>query len=50
MELAGAMRGIAANGHLRSELRTAGLRRAAAFSWKCTARRTHEVYEEIARP
>jgi glycosyltransferase involved in cell wall biosynthesis len=47
-ELADAMRGIAENPQLRSQLRTAGLRRAAAFSWKCTARRTHEIYEEIA--
>ncbi|MGD1070476.1 MAG: glycosyltransferase family 1 protein [Bryobacteraceae bacterium] len=47
-EIAGAMRNMGANSVLRSDLRTAGLARAAAFSWRCTARRTHEIYEEIA--
>jgi glycosyltransferase involved in cell wall biosynthesis len=47
-ELADAMRGMAANPRLRSDLRTAGLARAAAFSWRCTARRTHEIYLGVA--
>jgi len=48
LELADAMRSVASNAHLRAELRRAGLARAAAFSWKGTARETHDIYAEIA--
>jgi glycosyltransferase involved in cell wall biosynthesis len=47
-EIANAMRGIAANPGVRADLGAKGLARAAAFSWKCTARRTHELYQRIA--
>ena len=47
-EIADAMRGIAANPRLRRDLRNAGLARAAAFSWKGTARETHAIYAELA--
>jgi glycosyltransferase involved in cell wall biosynthesis len=44
-----AMTAILDNGALRQELRTAGLRRAAAFTWCDTARNTMEVYREARR-
>jgi glycosyltransferase involved in cell wall biosynthesis len=46
-ELADAMRGIAANARIRGDLRKAGLKRAADFSWKGTARQTRAIYSEI---
>ncbi len=49
VEIAGAMQGIASNPQLRGDLRKAGLARAAAFSWKSTARQTRAVYADIAR-
>ena len=47
-ELADAMRSVAANPRLRCDLRNAGLVRARAFSWRCTARRTRAIYAEVA--
>jgi len=44
-----AMAALIDNRAMRQELRAAGLRRAAAFSWRDTARQTMEVYEEARR-
>ncbi len=41
-----AMRGMLSNAEARGDLGTRGLRRAAAFSWERTARRTRQVYEQ----
>ncbi|HEU5102659.1 MAG TPA: glycosyltransferase family 1 protein [Roseiflexaceae bacterium] len=45
---AGLRRLLAANG-LRADLRAAGLRRAALFSWQTTAQATLAVYESVSR-
>jgi glycosyltransferase involved in cell wall biosynthesis len=47
LELADALRSVASNPRLRTDLRRAGLTRAASFSWKATARETRSVYAEI---
>jgi alpha-1,3-rhamnosyl/mannosyltransferase len=47
IELADAMRSIAAHPHLREDLRRAGLARASSFSWRATARDTRALYAEI---
>lgn len=47
LELADAMRSIAANPRLRADLRHAGLARAADFSWHGTARDTRAIYAEL---
>jgi glycosyltransferase involved in cell wall biosynthesis len=47
-ELAAAMRSVAGNPALRQRLRNAGLARAGAFSWRCTARATRAIYAELA--
>jgi glycosyltransferase involved in cell wall biosynthesis len=47
LELADAMRSIAANPQLRRDLRAAGLARASHFSWKATAAETHAIYAEL---
>ena len=47
LELADAMRSIAAHPRLRDDLRRAGLARAASFSWRATARDTRALYAEI---
>jgi glycosyltransferase involved in cell wall biosynthesis len=44
-----AMAGVLESPAMRSELREAGLRRAAEFSWSRTAQLTYEVYEEARR-
>jgi glycosyltransferase involved in cell wall biosynthesis len=46
-ELADAMRSLAGNPRLRKDLSTAGLARAAHFSWKATARETRTIYTEL---
>ena len=46
-EIAAAMVALAANSELRDEWRAKGLARAAEFSWRRTARATHELYEEV---
>jgi len=46
--LAAALLQILEDERLRQELRERGLRRAALFSWKETARKTLQVYEEVA--
>jgi len=43
------MRAVLLNGDFRAGLVSAGRARAALFSWRTTARRTHEVYEEVVR-
>jgi glycosyltransferase involved in cell wall biosynthesis len=48
-ELADAMRSIAGNIRLQKDLRAAGLARAAAFSWKSTARETRAIYSGLLR-
>lgn len=45
--LAGAVEQVLASADLRQDLRSRGLRRAAAFSWDETARRTLAVYEHL---
>jgi glycosyltransferase involved in cell wall biosynthesis len=45
-DLAQAMRALIAQPDLRARHREKSLRRAAAFSWRETARRTHAVYQE----
>jgi glycosyltransferase involved in cell wall biosynthesis len=47
--LAAALRQALTDTELRSQLRDAGLRRAAQFTWDATARRTLQVYEEVCR-
>lgn len=47
LELADAMRSVAANPRLRGDLQKAGLARAAAFSWTGTARDTRAIYSEL---
>jgi glycosyltransferase involved in cell wall biosynthesis len=47
-ELAEALRATAAQADRRAQLRDAGLRRAAMFSWSRTARATHAIYREMA--
>jgi glycosyltransferase involved in cell wall biosynthesis len=47
LELADAMRSIAANPRLRGDLRKAGLARAAHFSWTGTALETRAIYSEL---
>ena len=44
------MRAIAGNPRLRNVLRGCGLERAAAFSWRRTARETHDIYREVSNP
>lgn len=46
--LARAIQRLIADADLRARLRAAGLARAATFTWEETARRTVEVYEEVA--
>lgn len=46
--LAQAIQRLTTNATLRARLRTAGLARAASFTWEETARRTVQVYEELA--
>jgi glycosyltransferase involved in cell wall biosynthesis len=48
-ELARAMKAVAGREDLRRHYRERGLRRAAGFSWRRTARLTREVYEEAWR-
>jgi glycosyltransferase involved in cell wall biosynthesis len=45
-ELAQAMRRVLTDGQLRQRMRAKGLERAKTFTWKETARRTLQVYEE----
>jgi glycosyltransferase involved in cell wall biosynthesis len=47
--LVSAMRAVATRPELRSRHRELGLRRAAEFSWRRTARLTREVYDEARR-
>jgi alpha-1,3-rhamnosyl/mannosyltransferase len=46
--LAAGLARLLADERLRAELRAAGQRRAALFSWKATAQRTLDVYERVA--
>ena len=46
-ELADALCSVAARPDLRAELKSAGLARAAAFSWQATARATRSLYAEL---
>jgi glycosyltransferase involved in cell wall biosynthesis len=48
-ETAEAMRAVAADARLRAQMRERGLARACDFSWQITARRTHDLYEEVLR-
>lgn len=47
-EIASALARLIDNPDLRDQLRVKGLKRAAQFSWHDTARRTLEVYEQVA--
>lgn len=47
--VAEAMRALALDASFRADLRARALERAARFTWQETARRTHEVYREVAR-
>ena len=47
-EIAAAMARVIDNPDLRQELRVKGLQRASEFSWQATARRTLEVYRQVA--
>jgi glycosyltransferase involved in cell wall biosynthesis len=47
LELADALLSIASRPDLRAELKSAGLARASAFSWKATARATRSLYAEL---
>jgi glycosyltransferase involved in cell wall biosynthesis len=47
--LAGAIERVLDNPRLGGQLRSAGLRRAAELGWSETARRTHALYESVAR-
>ena len=47
--LFGAMETLLRNPEERARRRELSLRRAAEFSWRATARKTHEVYEEACR-
>jgi glycosyltransferase involved in cell wall biosynthesis len=47
-DIAAAMCRMATDSSLREELRQKGLRRAQSFSWEKTARRTVDLYREIA--
>jgi glycosyltransferase involved in cell wall biosynthesis len=47
LELADALRSIASRPDLRAERKRAGLARAAAFSWRATARATRSLYAEL---
>jgi len=47
-EFGEALRETAAQASWRAQLRDAGLRRAAMFSWSRTARATHAIYREMA--
>jgi glycosyltransferase involved in cell wall biosynthesis len=44
-EIADSMRATATRPEVRSSMRAAGLRRAACYSWRRTAKLTHAVYE-----
>lgn len=48
-ELVSAMQGVLTSAELRDQLRVAGLRRAAEFTWQRTATLTREVYAEAIR-
>jgi len=48
IEIAAALARLIDNPDLRDKLRVKGLKRAATFSWQDTARRTLEVYEQVA--
>jgi glycosyltransferase involved in cell wall biosynthesis len=48
--IAGALAQVIENPNYRAELRVKGLERAAAFSWRTTAKKTLEAYERAARP
>lgn len=47
-EIARAMTDLAVDGELRSRMERLGLQRAARFSWKRTAERTLDIYNEVA--
>jgi glycosyltransferase involved in cell wall biosynthesis len=47
-EMARAMTDLAVDGELRARMERLGLQRAAQFSWKRTAQRTLEIYNEVA--
>jgi glycosyltransferase involved in cell wall biosynthesis len=47
--IAGGLRRLLDDGALARDLAARGRRRAAAFTWEATARRTLEVYREVAR-
>ena len=47
-EIAAALARVIDNPDLRQELRVKGLQRASEFTWQATARRTLEVYEQVA--
>jgi glycosyltransferase involved in cell wall biosynthesis len=47
VEIAEAMKAVAANPRLRNVLSGCGLERASAFSWSRTARETHAVYSSV---
>lgn len=44
-----ALQKVAADAALREHLRTLGLKRASAFSWKRVAEETHAVYKQVGR-
>jgi len=48
--IAGALTQVIENPSYRAELRVKGLKRAAAFSWRTTAKMTLAAYERAARP
>lgn len=48
-EITRAMRDILLDGELRSRMERLGLQRAAAFTWKKSARATLEVYKDVVR-